>query len=63
MKKFLKSTAVALILCWISSIAVFAAQGKIDQVQEGIEGLEKQKEQAREKAKSWEAKPAAWKGT
>ena len=46
MKKFLKSTAVALFLCWISSIAVFAAQGKINQVQEDIEGLEKQKEQS-----------------
>lgn len=62
MKKFLKSTAVALILCWISSIAVFAAQGKIDQVQEGIEGLEKQKEQAREKAKSWEGEASSLEG-
>ncbi len=62
MKKFLKSTAVALILCWISSIAVFAAQGKIDQVQEGIEGLEKQKEQAKEKAKSWEGEASSLEG-
>lgn len=62
MKKFLKSTAVALILCWISSIAVFAAQGKIDQVQEDIEGLEKQKEQAKEKAKSWEGEASSLEG-
>ena len=62
MKKFLKSTAVALFLCWISSIAVFAAQGKIDQVQEDIEGLEKQKEQAKEKAKSWEGEASSLEG-
>ena len=62
MKKFLKSTAVALFLCWISSIAVFAAQGKINQVQEDIEGLEKQKEQAKEKAKSWEGEASSLEG-
>ncbi len=62
MKKFLKSTAVALFLCWISSIAVFAAQGKIDQVQEDIEGLEKQKEQAKEKAKSLEGEASSLEG-
>ncbi len=62
MKKFLKSTAVALFLCWISSIAVFAAQGKIDQVREDIEGLEKQKEQAKEKAKSWEGEASSLEG-
>ena len=62
MKKFLKSTAVALFLCWISSIAVFAAQGNINQVQEDIEGLEKQKEQAKEKAKSWEGEASSLEG-
>ncbi len=53
---------MALFLCWISSIAVFAAQGKIDQVQEDIEGLEKQKEQAKEKAKSWEGEASSLEG-
>ena len=42
MRKFWKGIALVFFLCWMSSIAVFATQGKIDKVQEGIEGLEKQ---------------------
>ena len=52
MRKFWKGIAVVFFLCWMSSIAVFATQGKIDKVQEGIEGLEKQKEKAKEEAAS-----------
>ncbi len=52
MRKFWKGIALVFFLCWISSIAVFATQGKIDKVQEGIEGLEKQKEKAKEEAAS-----------
>lgn len=52
MRKFWKGIALVFFLCWMSSIAVFATQGKIDKVQEGIEGLEKQKEKAKEEAAS-----------
>ena len=47
MKRMWKSLALALVLCGLSSMAVSATQGKIDEVQEGIEDLEQQREQAR----------------
>lgn len=62
MKKVLKCTALALLLCWMSSIAVFATQGKIDQVQEDIEGLKKQKEQAKEEAESLKGEASSLEG-
>lgn len=52
MKRFWKGMALFFFLCWMSSTAVLATQGKIEQVQEGIEGLEKQKEKAKEEAAS-----------
>ena len=62
MKKVLKSMALLLFLCGTSSMAVFATQGKINQVQEGIEGLEKKKEQAKEEAESWEGEASSLEG-
>lgn len=62
MKRIFKSIALVLFLCWMSGIAVFATQGKINQVQEDIEGLEKQKEQAKEEAESLEGEANSLEG-
>lgn len=52
MRKIWKSTVLILFLCCLSGTVVSATQGKINQVQEGIEDLEKQKKEAQEQVDS-----------
>ena len=51
-RKLIKKLAVILILCMLFPMAVYATQEKIDRVQDEIQGLQNQKEEAQRKADS-----------
>ena len=62
MKKAGKVLALIFFLCCFSNLAVFATQGKIDKVQEGIKDLEQQKKEAESQADSLSDKAGGLEG-
>lgn len=51
-RTFIKRLAVFLSVCMLSPMTVYAMQEKIDRVREEIQGLERQKDEARQRAES-----------
>ena len=62
MKKAGRILALVFLLCCFSNLAVFATQGKIDKVQEGIKYLEQQKKEAKSQADSLSDKAGGLEG-
>ncbi|TGY98261.1 cell wall hydrolase [Petralouisia muris] len=62
MKRTGKALALIFLLCCLSNLVVFATQGKINEVQEGIKDLEQQKKEAENQANSLSGKAGSLEG-